>query len=219
MKRDSEVACLTEEGQRYLADILTYLRLKQMDEGELEAVADDLKAMFWEAQQRGEGPQQVLGRDFRAFCDDILAGAGRKRRRAVLCDWADTVLLGLLLLVGLDFLFSGAIGQAANALLHGSAYDWRWAITAGDLRTWGVLAAAVAGLYLWVGRTPLAERGTTRRTLSFGMGAGVMVLCLALAAVGRFLLPHVLFHPPLWGLAAALLLGYLAHRALCRLSR
>ena len=44
MKRESEVACLTEEGQRYLADILTYLRLKQMDEAEIRAAIEEVLA-------------------------------------------------------------------------------------------------------------------------------------------------------------------------------
>ena len=64
---------LTPENQKILVDIVAYLRGSSASTYQQELVHRDILDMLQEGEARGQTAAQVIGEDYQAFCDEILA--------------------------------------------------------------------------------------------------------------------------------------------------
>src|SRR5699024_4836566 len=64
---------LTQENQKILVDIVAYLRSSSDSTYQQELVHRDILDMLQEGEARGQTAAQVIGEDYQAFCDEILA--------------------------------------------------------------------------------------------------------------------------------------------------
>ena len=78
-----------------LTDMVVYLRSAPVREYDQELVRRDIGQMFLEAQLRGEGPEAVIGGDYRQFCDRVLEQVPRLTARERALDGLSTALLCL----------------------------------------------------------------------------------------------------------------------------
>ena len=63
---------LNPEFNAVLTDMVVYLRSAPVSEYNQELVRRDLGQMFLDAQRRGDSPADVIGEDYRQFCDQVL---------------------------------------------------------------------------------------------------------------------------------------------------
>ena len=118
---------LTPENNRAMTDIIVYLRAANITEYQQELVRRDITEMVLEGQRRGATMEEVIGEDYKAFCDAVLLElpkrtAGQRVWSAVgsACLYVD-----VLAVIWLAF---GALGW----LLGEGAYPWL-SVTAGNL--------------------------------------------------------------------------------------
>ena len=157
--------------QAALTDIVCTLRLKNVEDYQVEVIRNDVTDLLLRAQRSGQSAEQALGGDVQTFCESVLDSAGRKPFRMVALENLQSVLLGLL--------------------------DGQWDITAGNIATWLVLMAAVYGiLYLALSSPSQAKTPRRRKLEAFAFGAGVMAGCLLLAWASATFLPSTVLRLP-----------------------
>ena len=64
---------LSDEGKKVLTDIVVYLRGVPVSMYEQEKVRRDITQMLIDGEERGTSAGEVIGDDYREFCDSIVA--------------------------------------------------------------------------------------------------------------------------------------------------
>ena len=123
---------LSPEFNQVLTDMVVYLRSAPVSEYNQELVRRDIGRMFLDAQRRGDSPADVIGEDYRQFCDQVLAEVPRLTVRERVLDGLSTSLVclgawGVIWLVnrGVRGMFRRTAGRLAGHPGHrgGSAGD------------------------------------------------------------------------------------------------
>lgn len=208
---------LGAEGQRYLIDIISYLHMKNVDKGQIEIIRADVLSMFVYAQARGEKIVDIIGDDYRTFCDEILKSTKYKKKKNIIFEWVDCVILSLLILIGITFLFSRSLGQIYRTLFQHEEYNWLWRITSGDLITWIILLVAVFIFLIWITKISLSKSGS-KRSRSFMFNVALMGLCLVLAYITKTYFNNTVFYLHIGVLGMIFVIGYILHRVFDKLS-
>lgn len=103
---------LSPDFQSVLTDMVVYLRGSRLPFSLQEQVRRDITDMFLAGQERGASPADIIGMDYKDFCDAILRELPQNNRRThVLCTMRDTFLV---FCVGMAALF---LPDLAGALL------------------------------------------------------------------------------------------------------
>lgn len=64
---------LNKEYQDVLTDMIVYIRGSKINEYKQELVYQDLVTMMLDAQERKQGVKELIGEDYKEFCDNILS--------------------------------------------------------------------------------------------------------------------------------------------------
>ena len=72
---------LSPDNQKVLTDIVAYLRGSSTPILQQEQVRRDITEMLLEGEVRGQSAQTIIGTDYQAFCDEILAELPRRSAR------------------------------------------------------------------------------------------------------------------------------------------
>ena len=73
-----------EEDQAIIKKMLTYMSAKRIGLFELEVIHKELIGMALEAGQRGESLHATIGKDEKAFCDDMIEGSKKQTLKETL---------------------------------------------------------------------------------------------------------------------------------------
>lgn len=94
---------LSPDFQSVLTDMVVYLRASRLSFSLQEQVRQDITDMFLAGQARGASPAEIIGMDYKVFCDTILQELPQNNRRTqTLCTIRD---MSLVLCVGMAVLF------------------------------------------------------------------------------------------------------------------
>ena len=63
---------LGDEYRSVLTDIVVYLRSADITFLRQERIRRDITDMFFDGEQRGDSVRDIIGRDYKSFCDDII---------------------------------------------------------------------------------------------------------------------------------------------------
>ena len=72
---------LSPDNQKVLTDIVAYLRGSSTPILQQEQVRRDITEMLLEGEARGQSAQTIIGTNYQAFCDEILAELPRRSAR------------------------------------------------------------------------------------------------------------------------------------------
>ena len=151
---------LSPEFNQVLTDMVVYLRSAPVSEYNQELVRRDIGRMFLDAQRRGDSPADVIGEDYRQFCDQVLAEVPRLTVRERVLDSLSTSMVclgvwGVIWLVnrGVRGLFLSD-GTAA-----GSWPDIP--VTVGDLLATVLILVAAGYLFYSVSRSAFSASSTS----------------------------------------------------------
>ena len=142
---------LAAEANAALTDIVVYLRASRLSEYEQELVRRDIAQMLLDGAARGQDAQEVIGGDYRQFCDDIIAAFPRRgMKERALEGVRDTLLMSAVLLA-----IKTVSGSLSSLLTAGSA--WAVTVTLGDLISMALILAAACGIVLYICRSSFEE--------------------------------------------------------------
>ena len=194
---------LTSENNRTMTDIIVYLRASNTTAYQQECVRRDITEMVLEGQRRGAPMEEVIGEDYKAFCDAVLSEVPKRtlRQKILSAVGAGCLYVDILAVIWLAF---GAIGW-----LLGDGSWPRLAVTAGDLIALVAILGASIGLVEYICKNSFDENLGKSKVIPV-----LLVLLVAGLVAGSVLLREVvLFH-----MHALLALGLMAvlygiHRA------
>ena len=193
---------LSPEFNQVLTDMVVYLRSAPVSEYNQELVRRDIGRMFLDAQRRGDSPADVIGEDYRQFCDQVLAEVPRLTVRERVLDSLSTSLVclgvwGVIWLVnrGVRGLFLSD-GTAA-----GSWPDIP--VTVGDLLVTVLILAAAGYLFHSVSRSAFSGSSTLLLIKTFA----ALAVLLAVSQLFDSLLGYLHFGIVLAGIVLCFVLG------------
>ena len=196
---------LTPEFNQVLTNMVVYLRSAPVSEYNQELVRRDIGRMFLDAQQRGDSPADVIGEDYKQFCDQVLAEVPRLTVRERVLDGLSTGLLctgvwGVIWLVNrglVTWLRPGAVCWSPWPTL---------AVTVGDLLATAIILAAAWYLFRSVSRTAFSDSAG-------GLLIKTFLVLAALLLVNR-VFDAVLLEVHFAAALAGVVLCFLLHRAM-----
>ena len=192
---------LSPEFNQVLTDMVVYLRSAPVSEYNQELVRRDIGRMFLDAQRRGDSPADVIGEDYRQFCDQVLAEVPRLTVRERVLDGLSTSLV-CLGVWGVIWLFN----RGLLAVVRGGWPDIP--VTVGDLLATALILAAAGYLFHAFSRAAFSSSYA-------GLFVKVFLILAAMLVVSRVFtaaLVHVHFGVVLAGIVLCFVLGKVLER-------
>lgn len=75
---------LSKDSQKAMTDIVVYLRGSKISEFNQEKVRKDINYMVYEGEQRGEKIEEIIGIDYKVFCDEIISAVPKMTRGEII---------------------------------------------------------------------------------------------------------------------------------------
>lgn len=98
---------LNKENDIIYTDIVCYLRVSLLEEVKTEEIIADILDMFLRSQEQGKAIREIIGEDYKAFCDSILESLEPKKFSfKSLKENAEIIINGLFILLTIDIMFS-----------------------------------------------------------------------------------------------------------------
>ena len=190
---------LSKETEDIQTDIVVYIRSANISDIDQERVRRDITQMLIEGEARGESAADVIGGDYKAFCDEIIAEIPKLSRTKRVLTAIRDVLPALMVMFAIWVVFS-----VFARMVNGEA----WYITPlsiSDFLTGAaiLIAATLAVVYI------------TKNSFRIRPGAVVCVVLLLLASAicsSLFLAAKVLFSPHIAADGALLAVLYAAYK-------
>lgn len=177
---------LSPEAREKMTDMVVYLRGQDLSERTQEEIRRDIQEMVLAAEARGEGIDQVIGEDYRAFCDAIVAAVPRSSRPVRALRAVNVILPALSVLLGI-----WTVNKVVHTLLAGQAPLYL-TLTVGEVVSMAVILLTGVAAVEWICRTAL------NRKKEEGKGRGFLRLwavCVGVAAA--ILVPGLVWKTPL----------------------
>lgn len=202
LKENNEMEkLLSEEGRSVMTDIVVYLRGAGISDIDQEQVRRDIMQMLIDGEARGVSPDEVVGEDYRVFCDNIVAEIPRLGRKEKLLGIVRDTLLGMTALTViwcckcvLDYLAGGEKTPV-------------FPVTAGNLIAAVLILAAANIIILYLAHDPF-DHSHARN-----MRCAVLILLLAVLSICANILVTVeVFRIHLGVAAAAAVILYVIYR-------
>ena len=194
---------LSDEGRKVLTDIVVYLRGVPVSMYEQEKVRRDIIQMLIDGEKRETSAREVIGEDYREFCDSIVAEIPHmSRKEKVLVFIRDTLPALIVLLV------IWCAGRLAE-VLAGVLPSFNCPVTLGNLVGGILLLTGAEGLIT------LLTKYAFESSRSFDRKWGAVLVIVFIAAVcANYLITYKVFRIHL-GLAVVLTLAiFVAYRIL-----
>ena len=190
--------------------MMVYLRGADISEVDQELVRRDMTEMVLSAQARGEGLEDLIKGDYKAFCDEIIASLPKKTPKQKWIDALDITFMALAILTLLSKDFITMMGD----VFAGRPNDPMMPITLGQALAIGFILLASLLIIRFITKTAFNIE-TTRHKVLLGLLAGLVF-------AGIFLLLISLNHIVLFSLHILVILGislafYLVHKVLERM--
>ena len=145
-----------QENQAVLTDMVVYIRSANISPYEQELVRRDIGSMLLEGERRGERAQDIIGEDYRAFCDRVIGEIPKVRGGKYILSLVRDVLLAADVLVVIWLGFS-----LFTAVIQGPFTLWL-PVKLGQLLGGALIIAFSYGLVEYVCRTSFEDRSPTK---------------------------------------------------------
>ena len=195
---------LTGENNRMMTDIIVYLRASNTTAYQQECVRRDITEMVLEGQRRGAPMEEVIGEDYKAFCDAVLSEVPKRTLRQMILSAVGSGCLYVDILAVIWLVF-GAIGW----LLGEGGWPWL-TVTAGNLVALAAILGASIGLVEYICKNSFDENLGKSKVIPI-----LLVLLVAGLVAGSVLLRGIVLFRMHFLLALGLIAAlYGAHKAL-----
>lgn len=191
---------IAPENAAVLTDMVVYLRTANISLYRQEQIRQDVTQMLLDAQLRGESAADVIGGDYQAFCDSVLAEVPQRSLKTRALSSAGDACLYVGILATIWFcvqLAGGLTGQTAWPLLM---------VTAGELAGMLLILCLSVGVVFYVCKTAF-RTGNTETWKVWAVLTVFLVLVLAAYAFWR----TPLFQMHAYAVAGAVLGLFLLH--------
>lgn len=212
---------ISAENHEAFIDMICYLRGAKISEYHQELVRQDLTEMLLSAQERGENIREVIGEDYKGFCDSIIASLPPETPGQKIIVFFDTLCWCLSILGLINIVISNETITLIRNAVTGKPLDFSISISLGSLIATGVILTAAFAIVeiivkksFQIGKDKRGHRTKTFSIIAGLAGAGITAALLAISVlVGR----ATLFTVNLWIACSIVLALYVVHKILGRI--
>ncbi|BAK99120.1 hypothetical protein OBV_19220 [Oscillibacter valericigenes Sjm18-20] len=203
---------ISSENKEAFTDMICYLRGANISAYDQEVVRQDLTEMVLSAQQRGETICSVIGEDYKAFCDNIIASLPPETARQKVIDFFDILCWALSILGAINIVMADETIHLIHDLITGRPLGFRIPISLGSVISAGfIIVAAIVIVEIFMKKSfEIGKRKQTDRLNAVLISSGFMVVLLLIAWFGR----ATLFTVNIFIACAAVLALYIIHKIL-----
>ena len=210
---------ISPENREAFTDMICYLRGAKISAYHQELVRYDLTEMVLSAQQRGEKIREVIGEDYKGFCDNVIASLPPETRRQRIIDFFDTLCWGLSILGFINIVISNETIPLIRNAVTGKPLDF--SISLGSLIVIGIILTAafvivevITKKSFQIGKDKKGRKTKTFSIIASLIGLGITAGILAISIwLGRV----TLFTINLWIACSIVLALYVVHKILDRM--
>jgi DNA-binding ferritin-like protein (Dps family) len=204
---------INAENKEAFTDMICYLRVSKISAYHQELVRHDLTEMVLSAQQRGKNIREVIGEDYKGFCDNVIASLPPETLRQRFIDFFDTVCWCLSILGLINIVISSDTILLIRNAVTGNPMDFSISISVGSVISIGIIIAAASVIVIMITKNAFHVGKTKKYRLKvFFIGAGLTALLLLIVLLGR----TTLFTVNIFIACAVVLVLYVAHKILER---
>ncbi len=183
---------ISEENQPVFTDMICYIRSADIALADQETVRRDLSEMIISAQNRGDNIKDVIGEDFKEFCDEVIANLPPKTVKEKWIERLDGICLCIAVLGTINLVFSLDFYRAVKNIITQQPTSFDIGITVGMLIA--TIAIMVISIFVVnrITRTALEEenRSNKSKTIITGaaVGAGIIAFFIITWTLGKQIL-------------------------------
>jgi len=203
------------ENKEAFTDMICYLRGANISVYHQELVRHDLTEMVLSAQQRGENIRAVIGEDYQAFCDDVIASLPPTTLKQRIIDIFDTVCWSLSIIGAIKIVMANETIALIHDFISGNPRNYQISVSIGSVISIGIIvAAAIFIVEIFMKHAfQIGKKKKNDRWKAFFVGGGLMGVFLLVAWLGR----ATLFTVNIFIACLAVLALYIAHKVLSQL--
>ncbi|WP_124066363.1 hypothetical protein [Clostridium sp. E02] len=204
------------ENREAFTDMICYLRVGNISEYDQEVVRQDLTEMVISAQQRGENISSVIGEDYKAFCDNVIASLPSKTIKQKMIDFFDLVCLCLSLLGVINMVMAEETIPLIRNAIAGKQLNYNISVSLGSVISVDIIVVAAIAIVDIVMKNVflIGKKKQNDRLKAFLVGGGLMAVFLLIAWLGR----ATLFTVNIFIALAVVAILYIAHKVLSLLA-
>lgn len=180
---------LSEESSTIQTDIVVYIRNANISEYNKEIVRRDIIQMLLDGEKRGQSPSDVIGDDYKAFCDAVISEMPQLSAKERILTSIRDVLPAICALFGIWIVFS-----LISSLINGE--DWTHIpLTVFELIAGAVIVIAAQLIVVYITKYSF-ENKNTRLVV-------ILAVILLLTVAAYLLIPNVVIMSPHIAVSAA----------------
>ena len=204
------------ENKEAFTDMICYLRGANISGYHQELVRHDLTEMVLSAQQRGENIRAVIGEDYQAFCDDVIASLPPATLKQRFIDFFDIVCWSLSILGAIKIVLANETIALIHNLISGNPLSYQISVSIGSVISIGIIiTAAIVIVEIFMKNAfQIGKKKRNDRLKAFLIGGGLMAVFLLVAWLGR----ATLFTVHIFIACAVVLVLYISHKVLSQLA-
>ncbi|MDF3002400.1 MAG: hypothetical protein K0Q48_2519 [Bacillota bacterium] len=200
---------LSNESNTIMVDMVCYLRASNLCEYDIEVIRKELTGMALESQLRNQQFSEVIGEDYKAFCDELIKNGSSKTRYEKGLEISYVLVHGIMVLYLVEIVCSSAI---VNIIQSG---QFSMQITAGFVLSTLIALGMGFGIYYYMTKNSF-ELTKKNRKLQFVLIIGfavvwTSVVLLRLVMKNTVLLTINCFYPIIVLAPAYLIITVLNH--------
>ncbi|MGI6031303.1 MAG: DUF1048 domain-containing protein [Eubacteriales bacterium] len=191
---------LGQQNEQVLTDVVVYLRGSALSTWQQEQVHRDILQMLLEGEARGASASEVIGEDYRAFCDSVVEELPKPAPWRRWVSALGGLCLVLAVVAGIQAIFSGI------EALAGAKGQWPMlSMTLGEGLSWLLIVLAATAVVQLVCRTSFEQRPPLQNWKLFVLLVAFFIVVTALRVwiTG----PALVLHWSVWLVLIAVLLG------------
>lgn len=208
---------ISKENQPLFTDMICYIRSANISALSQEMVRRDLSEMVLAAQNRGENISDVIGGDFKEFCDEVISNLSPKTAKEKWIDQLDIFCSCMAILGTISIAFSSDFREMIDNIISKQPVNYNIGVSVGMIISICVIMIAAIFIVDRISKNALKKESVSNRSkrviVGSVVGAALMTLFIVILKIGN----PILFNINIF-LAIAVLVGFfIAHKVLCRI--
>lgn len=190
-----------------LTDIVVYLRSANISPYDQEKVRRDIREMLMEGEKRGETAEDIIGGDYKLFCDEVVAEIPKLSRKESILGALRDGLLSADVLLAIWFVW-----QAVEQIILTGALS-SFTLTAGNIISFLLIMAGASLMFHAFSKNTFILNAASEKKVFFILFAAIFALLL-LCTAANILIQYPLCRIPAFVVAGGAVLLFIVYKIL-----
>lgn len=204
---------ISNDNQPIFTDMICYLRSSNLTDYDIEVIRRDLSEMVISAQERGESISDVIGGNFKEFCDEVIASVPPKTKLQKIIDFLDVCCWVLSILFAINIIISKDTILMIEDLFRSKPIDFSLSVSIGNAILVVIILLFSYTFVYTICKNSFIKEIKYKKTAIFISLTIIMGLLVFVVTLGK----ETLFTVNLWIACMTTIILFVAHKFLNRI--